>query len=111
MRPAGRHIERCWKKRHDVRIPHPFPETMKRRRMTGGAASTAQPDWAAVTDIQRLIRYVERWLLASFQRPDDPTGFRTTNAEEVLQRLRTGLQSAMQGGYATQPHTGAAYLY
>ena len=84
---------------------------MKRRRMAGGAASTAQPDWAAVTDIQRLIRYVERWLLASFQRPDDPTGFRTTNAEEVLQRLRTGLQSAMQGGRATQPHTGAAYLY
>ncbi len=106
-----RHSALCWKKRHDARTPHPFPETMKRLRMTGGATNAAQPDWAAVTDIQRLIRYVERWLLASFQRPNDATDLRTTNAEEVLQRLRIGLQSAMQGGYATQLHTGAAYLY
>ena len=68
-------------------------------------------------DLQRLIRYVERWRMAHFQRPDevragmgedmagDPTAIRgparrrsadrrLSDADEVLQKLRSGLQTA-----------------
>ena len=43
-----------------------------------------QPELA---DFQQLIRYIERWRMAHFQRPDS----RLRDADELLKKLRRGM--------------------
>ena len=48
------------------------------------AADTYRPE---VADFQQLIRYIERWRMAHFQRPDE----RLSDADELLKKLRRGM--------------------
>ncbi len=46
-------------------------------------------------ELQQLIRYVERWRLAHFQRCADR---RLRDADDLLKKLRRGFQLAAQAG-------------
>jgi hypothetical protein len=46
-----------------------------------------------MADLQQLIRYVERWRLAHFQRTD----VRVRDADDLLRKLRRGLAMAAEG--------------
>jgi hypothetical protein len=49
-------------------------------------------------DLQKLIRFVERWRMAHFQRADaSPTDARLVDADALLRKLHTGLQLAVEG--------------
>ena len=54
-----------------------------------GTGSAYQPE---ISDFQQLIRYVERWRMAHFQRPDG----RLRDADEILSKLRRGMASVAQ---------------
>ena len=58
-----------------------------------GMAEAAQPE---VADFQQLIRYIERWRMAHFQRPDS----RLSDADELLNKLRRGLATVAQPALA-----------
>ena len=58
-----------------------------------------------VADLQRLIRYVERWRLAHFQRPDA----RVRDADDVLRKLRRGLAMAAEGVQNGMGQSGPAW--
>jgi hypothetical protein len=83
-------------------------------------AGPLPPTQQDAADLQRLIRYVERWRLAHFQRADSEAparsdqanGFgrarrgrrsgdpRIADADALLQKMRHGLQLALEGGAA-----------
>ena len=52
----------------------------------GAGAAAGQPEMA---DFQQLIRFVERWRMAHFQRPDE----RLRDADDLLRKLRRGMAS------------------
>jgi hypothetical protein len=66
--------------------------------MGQGRGVAAQNDAA---DLQRLIRYVERWRMANFQRSDaspaDDVDARLLDADALLRKLHKGLQLAVEG--------------
>jgi hypothetical protein len=63
-------------------------------------------------DLQRLIRYVERWRLARFQRADG-SGIdgQMADADALLRKLRAGLQLASQAPQHVTGNNGPVYLY
>ena len=63
-------------------------------RLAMGAAAADRPELA---DFQQLIRYIERWRMAHFQRPDE----RLSDADELLQKLRRGMATVAQAGGPT----------
>ena len=99
-------------------------------RRSPGSVEQPQSHWADAKaeraqsdadDLQRLIRYVERWRMAHFQTPDKGSSARMSgdrrigDADEVLQKLRTGLSvaaaeasSALRAGGRGSQH---AFLY
>jgi hypothetical protein len=58
-----------------------------------------------MADLQRLIRYVERWRMAHFQRPDA----RVRDADDVLRKLRRGLAMAAEGAQGAMAPSGPAW--
>ena len=58
-----------------------------------------------MADLQQLIRYVERWRMAHFQRPDA----RVRDADDVLRKLRRGLAMAAQGAQNGMGQSGPAW--
>ena len=59
-----------------------------------GAAGPAGAGHPEMADFQQLIRYVERWRMAHFQRPDP----RLSDADDLLRKLRRGMVTAAQTG-------------
>ena len=49
-----------------------------------------------MADLQRLIRFVERWRMAHFQSPEMSAGTRPrlSDADALLRKMRTGLVAA-----------------
>ena len=70
-----------------------------------GGGSTYRPELA---DFQQLIRFVERWRLAHFQRPDARTQLR--DADELLKKLRRGMATVAQGGMDVLGQSGPAWI-
>ena len=62
-----------------------------RLQMGAGAAAADRPELA---DFQQLIRYIERWRMAHFQRPDE----RLSDADDLLHKLRRGMATVAQAG-------------
>ena len=69
---------------------------------SGGAAVANQRDMA---DLQQLIRFVERWRMAHFQRPDS----RLRDADELLRKLRRGMVMAAEGAMGQAGQAGPAW--
>ena len=68
-----------------------------------GEGSTYNPEPA---DFQQLIRYVERWRMAHFQRPDA----RVRDADDLLRKLRRGMAAVAEGSMNAMGHTGPAWV-
>lgn len=75
----------------------------------------AQPREDEVADLQRLISYVEHWLVAHTQVSDAPSGDRRLgDADALLRKLHNGLQLATSQGPGFRPGTagnGQLYLH
>ncbi|HEU5318697.1 MAG TPA: hypothetical protein VFX49_21465 [Chloroflexota bacterium] len=92
------------------------PKQPNQRHWADAKATRAESDAA---DLQRLIRYVERWRMAHFQSPDRSSvgatvriagDRRISDADVLLQKLRAGLSiaaseanGAMRAGGQAQP--------
>ena len=68
-----------------------------------GQGSTYRPD---LNEFQQLIRYVERWRMAHFQRSDS----RVRDADELLKKLRRGMATVATGGMDSLMSSGPAWL-
>jgi hypothetical protein len=68
---------------------------MMQEHMGARPAGAPRRNVRDMADLQQLIRYVERWRMAHFQRPDDS---RLRDADELLRKLRRGLAMAAQNG-------------
>ena len=68
-----------------------------------GEGSTYRPD---PNEFQQLIRYVERWRMAHFQRPDA----RIRDADELLRKLRRGMAMVAQSGTDALMPSGPAWI-
>ena len=68
-----------------------------------GQGSAYQPD---PNEFQQLIRYVERWRMAHFQRADA----RVRDADELLKKLRRGLATVANGGVDSLMQSGPAWI-
>ena len=73
-------------------------DNLEERRQTNQAARPLPPTQQDAADLQRLIRYVERWRMAHFQRTEN--GPRVADADALLRKMRSGLQLAVEGGAA-----------
>ena len=71
---------------------------LEERRQSSQAARPLPPTQQDAADLQRLIRYVERWRMAHFQRTE--SGLRMADADVLLRKMRSGLQLAIDGGAA-----------
>ena len=68
-----------------------------------GSGSTYNPD---PQEFQQLIRYVERWRMAHFQRADS----RVRDADELLKKLRRGMATVADAGTDVLMQSGPAWL-
>ena len=66
-----------------------------------------------MADLQRLIRYVERWRLSQFQRADaQSTDSRLSDSDALLRKLHSGLHLAATQGAGFRPAgDGRVFLY
>lgn len=99
-------------------------EAMKKiDRARGGAVHTGAAELERA-ELQRLIRYVERWRLAHFQQPDTsesrapfghaasvPADRRLVDADALLSKLRRNLQHVSGAQPASQRVSDRALLY
>jgi hypothetical protein len=76
-------------------------------------AQGPQPHQDDVADLRRLIRYVERWRLSHFQRPEAVSAdSRVPDADALLRKLHNGLQLAATRGPGFRPAgDGRVFLY
>ena len=68
-----------------------------------GQGSTYRPD---PNEFQQLIRYVERWRMAHFQRGDG----RVRDADELLKKLRRGMATVAEPGTDALMPSGPAWI-
>jgi hypothetical protein len=68
-----------------------------------GEGSTYRPE---LNEFQQLIRYVERWRMAHFQRPDA----RVRDADELLKKLRRGMATVAEDGLDPRMQSGPAWV-
>ena len=67
-------------------------------RPTSQMPGPLPPTQQDAADLQRLIRYVERWRMAHFQRLENRQ--RLADADALLHKMRAGLRLAVEGGAA-----------
>ncbi len=77
---------------------------LEERRQISQDARPLPPTQQDAVDLQRLIRYVERWRMAHFQRAE--SGLRMADADALLRKMRSGLKVAIDGGAAMASLSG-----